>query len=110
MREDTGMAETEAARRARALAEAAMHAQAAGDYPGAERLLAEAQQLDPEAVAVVLSEHDAAVAPDLAVQALRDLTRTRKQLVREKAGHVQRIDKILQAANIKLGSVLSDIS
>jgi transposase len=47
--------------------------------------------------------------PPPAVQALRDLTRTRKQLIREKAGHVQRIDKLLQAANIKLGSVLSDI-
>lgn len=47
--------------------------------------------------------------PDLAVQALRDLTRTRKQLTREKSSHVQRIDKTLQAANIKLGSVLTDI-
>src|SRR3954447_15334939 len=43
------------------------------------------------------------------VQALHDLTRTRKQLTREKAAHVQRIDKVLQAANLKLGSVLSDI-
>src|SRR5215207_1447963 len=47
--------------------------------------------------------------PPRAVQALRDLTRTRKQLAREKASHVQRIDKLLQAANLKLGSVLSDI-
>lgn len=47
--------------------------------------------------------------PPMAVQALRDLTRTRKQLIREKVSHVQRIDKILQAANLKLGSVLSDI-
>ena len=47
--------------------------------------------------------------PPATVQALRDLTRTRKQLSREKAAHVQRIDKTLQAANIKLGSVLSDI-
>jgi len=51
----------------------------------------------------------ASFVPPMAVQALRDLTRTRKQLVREKAGHVQRIDKLLQAANIKLGSVLSNI-
>ena len=48
--------------------------------------------------------------PKMAVQALRDLTRTRKQLTREKAAHVQRIDKVLQAANLKLGSVLSDIT
>src|SRR4051794_5744928 len=46
--------------------------------------------------------------PPMTVQALRELTRTRKQLTREKASHVQRIDKLLQAANIKLGSVLSD--
>jgi transposase len=45
----------------------------------------------------------------MAVQALRELTRTRKQLTREKAAHVQRIDRLLQAANLKLGSVLSDI-
>ncbi len=51
----------------------------------------------------------ASFVPPLALQALRDLTRSRKQLMREKASHVQRIDKTLQAANIKLGSVLSDI-
>ena len=47
--------------------------------------------------------------PPADVQALRDLTRTRKQLIRERSGHVQRIDKVLQGANLKLGSVLSDI-
>ena len=47
--------------------------------------------------------------PPPAVQALRDLTRTRKQLTRERAAHVQRIDKVLQGANLKLGSVLSNI-
>lgn len=47
--------------------------------------------------------------PPPAVQALRDLTRARKQLTREKVSHVQRIDNVLQAANLKLGSVLSDI-
>ena len=47
--------------------------------------------------------------PSLSEQVLRDLTRARKQLTREKASHVQRIDKTLQAANIKLGSVLSNI-
>ena len=51
----------------------------------------------------------ASFVPPMAIQALRDLTRTRKQLTREKAAHVQRIDKLLQAANLKLGSVLSDI-
>jgi transposase len=47
--------------------------------------------------------------PPPAVQALRDLTRARKQLTREKVSQVQRIDNVLQAANPKLGSVLSDI-
>ena len=37
------------------------------------------------------------------------MTRTRKQLVREKTQHVQRIDKTLQDANLKLSSALSDI-
>ena len=48
--------------------------------------------------------------PPTAVQELRTLTRTRKQLVRERAAHVQRIDKTLQDANLKLGSVLTDIT
>ena len=47
--------------------------------------------------------------PPTPIQELRMLTRTRKQLVRERASHVQRIDKILQDANLKLGSVLTDI-
>jgi transposase len=47
--------------------------------------------------------------PPAPVQDLRQLTRTRKQLVRERASHVQRVDKILQNANLKLGSVLTDI-
>ena len=53
-----------AAARARTLAEQALHAQAAGRVDEADRLFSEAQRLDPDAVAVVLSEHDAAVAPD----------------------------------------------
>jgi transposase len=40
---------------------------------------------------------------------LRDLTRTRKQLVRERGRHVQRIQKVLEDANIKLASVISDV-
>jgi transposase len=47
--------------------------------------------------------------PPLPIQELRDLTRTRKQLVREGARHVQRIHKTLEDANIKLASVLTDI-
>jgi transposase len=40
---------------------------------------------------------------------MRDLLRTRKQLVREQASHVQRIQKTLEDANLKLASVLTDI-
>ena len=40
---------------------------------------------------------------------MRDLTRTRTQLVREIAQHTQRIQKTLENANIKLTSVISDI-
>jgi transposase len=51
----------------------------------------------------------ASFVPGQSIQALRDLTRTRKQLTREKAAHAQRIDKLLQAANLRLGTVLADI-
>jgi len=47
--------------------------------------------------------------PDRAVRELRDLTRRRKQLVGEKAREHNRIQKILEDANIKLGDVLSDV-
>ncbi len=42
-------------------------------------------------------------------QALRELTRTRKQLVREGTAHTQRIHKILETVGIKLASVLTDV-
>lgn len=47
--------------------------------------------------------------PPAPIQELRDLTRTRKQLVREIAQHSLRIQKVLEDANIKLGSVLSNV-
>jgi len=40
---------------------------------------------------------------------LRTLMRSRKQFVREQTGHVQRIQKTLTEANIRLDSVMSDI-
>jgi len=33
---------------------------------------------------------------------MRDLLRTRKQMVRERSSHIQRIQKTLEDANIKL--------
>ena len=47
--------------------------------------------------------------PPTPVQELRDLTRTRKQLVREIARHTQRLQKTLEDANIKVTGVISDI-
>jgi transposase len=47
--------------------------------------------------------------PPREVGELRTLLRTRKQLVREHASHVQRVQKTLEDANIKLTSALSDI-
>ena len=47
--------------------------------------------------------------PDPQTQEMRDLLRTRKQLVRERSRHVQRLQKTLEDANIKLDGVISDI-
>jgi hypothetical protein len=43
------------------------------------------------------------------IQALRDLTRTRRQLVQEMSRHVLRIQKTLEDANLKLTHVISDV-
>jgi transposase len=43
------------------------------------------------------------------IQELRALTRTRKQLMREVVQHKQRIQKVLEDANVKLASVVSDV-
>jgi transposase len=48
--------------------------------------------------------------PDAATQDLRSLLRTRKQLVRERSSHVQRLQKTLEDANIKLDSAISDLT
>lgn len=47
--------------------------------------------------------------PPAPIHELRDLTRTRKQLVREITRHTQRIQKTLEDANVKLTEVISDI-
>ena len=47
--------------------------------------------------------------PPQEIQELRNLTRTRKQLIHERSSHVQRIQKTLQDANIKIDSFISDI-
>jgi transposase len=51
----------------------------------------------------------ASFVPDGETQVMRSLLRTRKQLVRERTSHVQRIQKTLEEANVKLDSVISDV-
>jgi len=51
----------------------------------------------------------ASFVPPAPIHELRDLTRTRKQLVREIAQHTLRLQKILEDANLKLTTVVSDI-
>src|SRR5713101_1791542 len=51
----------------------------------------------------------ASFVPAEAIQELRSLLRARKQLTREQTSHIQRIQKTLEEANIKLDSVISDI-
>ncbi len=51
----------------------------------------------------------ASFVPPQPIQDLRDLTRTRTELTREAARHTQRIQAVLEEANIKLASVITDI-
>jgi transposase len=47
--------------------------------------------------------------PPPSIRELRDLTRYRASLVRDRARTINRLQKVLEAANIKLGNVVSDI-
>jgi transposase len=47
--------------------------------------------------------------PERPVRELRDLTRQRTQLIRQKASVINRIHKVLEDANIKLTSVATDV-
>ena len=51
----------------------------------------------------------ASFVPDEPTKQMRNLLRTRKQFVRERSSHTQRIQKTLEDANIKLDSVITDI-
>lgn len=51
----------------------------------------------------------ASMIPPSPIQELRDLTRTRRQLVREIGQHTQRVQRVLEDANVKLSSVISEI-
>ena len=47
--------------------------------------------------------------PPVTVRELRDLTRHRSNFVRERATLVNRVQKVLEGANIKLASVATDV-
>jgi transposase len=51
----------------------------------------------------------ASFVPDAPTEELRSLLRTRKQLVRERASHVLRLQKTLEDANVKLDGVVADL-
>jgi len=51
----------------------------------------------------------ASFVPGAQTQEQRGLLRTRKQLTRERTSHIQRLQKTLEEANIKLDSVISDV-
>lgn len=47
--------------------------------------------------------------PTAAIRELRDLTRRRKRLLGNSTSERNRVQKVLEDANVKLGSVLSDV-
>jgi transposase len=47
--------------------------------------------------------------PDQEIQELRELLRTRKQLIRQQTRHIRRLKETPEGANIKLDSVITDI-
>jgi transposase len=51
----------------------------------------------------------ASFVPPTPILELRDLTRTRKQLVREISQHTLRIQKVLEDANVKITGLISDL-
>jgi transposase len=51
----------------------------------------------------------ASFVPDRSMRELRELTRYRTALVRERANEANRLQKVLEGANIKLGAVASDV-
>ena len=66
---------------------------------------------DAEWIAQLLAHGlvEASFVPPTPIQELRALTRDRRQFHREASQHVQRIQKVLQDANIKIDSVISDV-
>jgi transposase len=82
------------------------NAQHVRNVPGRKSDVKDAQWL-ADLLAVGLIQ--ASFVPPAPIQELRDLTRTRKQLVREISRHTLRLQKVLEDANIKLTETISDI-
>lgn len=51
----------------------------------------------------------ASFVPDRAQRELRELTRYRKSIIEERSRELNRLQKVLEGANVKLGSVMKDI-
>lgn len=82
------------------------NAQHVRNVPGRKSDVKDAQWLaDLLAVGLIRSSF----VPPAAIHELRDLTRTRKQLVREIGRHTQRLQKVLEDANLKLTETISDL-
>ena len=66
---------------------------------------------DVEWIAKLLSHGllKASYIPDRNQRALRELVRYRRSIIEERANQHNRIQKVLESANIKLGSVVSDV-
>jgi transposase len=66
---------------------------------------------DAERLARLLARDEltGSLVPDRAQRELRELTRSRTTLVRERAAEVNRLQKTLEGANLKLASVVSDL-
>jgi transposase len=47
--------------------------------------------------------------PEAPQRALRDLVRYRTKLIQQRSSEINRVQKVLEDANIKLGSVVSDV-
>ena len=48
--------------------------------------------------------------PPEPIRQLRDLTRTRSTIVRERAREIQRLEKLLEDAGVKLSAVATDVT
>jgi transposase len=47
--------------------------------------------------------------PPAPIRDLRDLTRYRKTLIQERTQEINRLQKVLETANVKLAAVVSDV-